>query len=132
MTTPTGSSFAARPRQQMAARGRSKTPALRHGTARALSAWLRGVSSGHVPVVGWTGDEEVLKAFIEPNLAFSLASREAGNLRLRVHLSLESLPPWLRGQVDLYEYFIELDVTLADLAAAIASWDAKLAEFPQR
>jgi len=67
--------------------------------ARALGRWLRDVLAGTVapsPFDG--GGDEQLLVFTEPNLALSLGDRTAKRVRLRVHLSLESLPPWSNDQ----------------------------------
>jgi hypothetical protein len=74
-------------------------PCLTTWEARALGRWLRDVLAGTVapsPFDG--GGDEQLLVFTEPNLALSLGDRTAKRVRLRVHLSLESLPPWSNDQ----------------------------------
>lgn len=113
-------------------------PCLTTWEAAELGEWLRGVVSGDVEPVSLDGgvDEDQLLAFTEPNVAFSLASRGGGGeVVLRVHLSLEARAPVLDGQedgLDLYEYFVLVASSAADLAAAASTWDRELAPFPVR
>ena len=53
---------------------------------------------------------------------------------LRVHVSLEALPPVHDQQdgLDLYEYFVLVASSAADLATAASTWDRELAPFPVR
>jgi hypothetical protein len=86
-------------------------PCLTTWEARELASWLRGVLAGEVSPAPFGGEEdERLLVFTEPNLAFSLASSDAERITLRLHLSLESRPPWLHGDTDsdLFDYFIEV------------------------
>jgi hypothetical protein len=55
-------------------------------------------------------------------------------VRLRVHFSLEALPPWLSGaeQPDVFDFFVELEVPTAQVEIAAADWAAALSRFPQR
>src|SRR6185369_1127417 len=69
-------------------------PCLTTWDARELGSWLREVAAGTVPpspVAG--GESEELLYFLEPNVAFSMEERTADRVRIRVHFSLESLPP---------------------------------------
>jgi len=72
--------------------------------------------------------------FTEPNLAFSLASSDAERITLRLHLSLESRPPWLHGDTDsdLFDYFIEVSAPRSALAGAVDEWDREVSAFPVR
>ncbi|SDD28679.1 hypothetical protein SAMN05216410_3116 [Sanguibacter gelidistatuariae] len=111
-------------------------PCLATWEARELEGWFRGVLSGIVepaPFVG--GDDEHLLSFTEPNLAVSLARRDADSVTIRVHLSLEAEPPWLTGYADggdLYSYFVEISSSLNDLASATEAWALDVAAFPER
>ena len=60
--------------------------------------------------------------------------RSNGRLRIRVHFSLEALPPWLIGanQPDLHEHVVMLDVSSDALATAATEWDNDCAPFPIR
>ena len=100
--------------------------------ARELCSWLRGVVAGVVKPTRF--DEEVLKVFTEPSVAFSLAARDDTRATIRVHFSLEARPPWL-PEVDpggLFEFFIEVSAALADFAVAVDEWERELVAFPVR
>ena len=109
-------------------------PCLTTWEARELSSWLEDVRSGDVQPAEFGGEEdERLLVFTEPNVGFSLASRVGDAVTIRVHFSLESRPPWLQeDDNDLFEYFVEVDLTHEALAAAAASWDRELTAFPVR
>ena len=72
--------------------------------------------------------------FLELNVALSLQERIPGRVRIRVHFSLEALPPWLHGagQPDIFDFFVVLDVSVAELADAAADWTTSLSRFPRR
>lgn len=109
-------------------------PCLTTWEARTLGTWLHEAADGSVaPVPDWTSGDGLL-AFTEPNLALSLEQRAGGRLRIRVHFSLEALPPWLKGanRLDLYEQFLVLDVSSEELETAAAQWDNEHASFPIR
>ena len=111
-------------------------PCLTTWQARELGSWLREAAAGTVPqspIVD--GEPEELLEFLEPNIAFSVEERTADRVRIRVHFSLEALPPWLQGTEEepgLYEYFVRLDVSAKELTQAAESWMLGLAEFPER
>jgi hypothetical protein len=108
-------------------------PCLTTWEARSLGDWLWGVVSGVVvptPFCG-TGDE-VLKVFTEPNVALSLARRTSSHATVRVHFSLESSPPWVTDDGDMFNFFVSVEMPLAGLAAAVATWTEELAKFPER
>nr|WP_258723438.1 hypothetical protein [Cellulomonas sp. NS3] len=112
-----------------------RDPSLTTWDARDLAAWLREVIAGHVQPIDSTGadDEDLLLRFTEPDLAFSLARRSDVDLTLRVHLSLESRPPWLNDKdTDLYEYVVPITCTTDELAAATDQWMTDLRAFPAR
>jgi hypothetical protein len=150
---PTGYQFGANPRAQvgtdwdanwLVVRGDVKTtegvawtfvdPCLTTWEAQELAAWLHGVVDGSVPSTADWAEETGLLHFTEPNLAFSLEQRTNGRARLRVHLSLEASPPWLHGsdRPDLFEYFLVVDLSTEDLAAAAEEWDNDCKPFPVR
>ena len=111
-------------------------PCLRTWDARELGSWLREVAAGRVPPSPVTGSEpEELLWFLEPNIAFSVEERTADRVRIRVHFSLESLPPWLGGpevEPGLFEYFMRLEVSAEELNRAAEAWILELAAFPER
>lgn len=110
-------------------------PALTTWEARALGTWLQGAAAGTVAVSPTgTGGSGQLLVFTEPNLAFSLESRIGDQVRVRAHFSLESLPPWLRGQhkPDIFNYFVLVDLSAAELAGAARTWTRDLAKYPER
>jgi hypothetical protein len=96
--------------------------------ARGCAAW---------PTAWWhrsrTGRRRKDSLFTEPNLALSLDQRTNGHLRIRVHLSLEALPPSLLGdnRAELYEHLLVFDVS-RDTVAAAEEWDNDCAPFPVR
>jgi hypothetical protein len=110
-------------------------PSLTTWEAAKLGQWLRGVADGSVRPSPFGAEEiEQLLCFTEPNLAFSLEERIADQVRLRVHFSLEALPPWLSGseKPDIFDFFVVLDVSATQLDEAAADWTTDLSRFPQR
>ncbi len=85
------------------------------------------------PVVD--GEPGELPEFLQPDIAFGVEERTADRVRIRVHFSLEALPPWLQGTEEepgLFEYLVCLDVSAGELTRAAESWPLDLADFPQR
>lgn len=113
-------------------------PCLTTWEARELGSWLQGVLAESVQPAAYGGEmDENLLVFTEPNLAFSLASRDDGSATIRVHFSLESLPPWLRGNTDaerpdIFDFFVEVQLARSALAEAAASWGREILAFPVR
>jgi hypothetical protein len=113
-------------------------PCLTTWEARELGSWLQGVVSGDVQPVAYSGETcERLLYFTEPNLGFSLAGRRGETVAIRVHFSLECLPPWLQRPgkdegPDILDFFVEAQLGQPALADAAASWDQELAAFPIR
>ncbi|HEX7162632.1 MAG TPA: hypothetical protein VF223_15525 [Trebonia sp.] len=111
-------------------------PCLTTWEARALGNWLREAAAGTVPVSPFgTGEPEGrLLFFTEPNLAFSVESRTSDQVRVRVHFSLEALPPWLHGdqRPDIFGYVVHIRLSVAKLADAADSWVRGLAQYPER
>jgi hypothetical protein len=116
--------------------GAFEDPCLQIEEARGLGRWLRQVAAGTVlPSPGAGREHEGLLYFTEPAIAFSVAERTADRVRIRVHFSAESLPPWLRNtpvKPRLFEYFVRLEVTAEELTRVAESWALELAEFPKR
>jgi hypothetical protein len=111
-----------------------RDPCLTTWEASSLAEWLRQVADGSVqPSAFPSEDDERLLVFTEPNLAFSLAAREQGGLTIRVHFSVESLPPWLHDHdMDMFDFFVSLNVDKAALQSAIQAWASELTAFPAR
>jgi hypothetical protein len=110
-------------------------PSLTTWEAAKLGQWLREVADGSLkPLPFGTGEADELLWFTEPNLAFGLEERIADQVLLRVHFSLEALPPWLSGaeQPDIFDFFVVLDVPAAQVDIAAADWAVALGRFPQR
>ncbi|MFF4958800.1 WapI family immunity protein [Streptomyces sp. NPDC001222] len=111
-------------------------PSLLTHEAREASSWLRSVAAGTVAVTGPDAEGRLDPDtwFVEPVLAFSLADRNNGGAVVRVHLSLEALPPWRQGgdKTDIYQYVVEVRVETAALLHAADQWDLGLASFPPR
>ena len=77
--------------------------------------------------------QTISAAFLEPNLAFSLASYDDEVIVIRVHFSLESLPPWEHdNDRDLWEWFIPITTTATDLQDQASNWRTEIRAFPQR
>lgn len=110
-------------------------PCLTTWEARRLGSWLRGVRDGQVAPTELAGDENGASLVLtEPDVALSLAQRDAGTVVVRVHLSLGARPPWLQapGGPDLFAYVVEVRLSPVALAEAEASWEQELAVFPVR
>jgi len=107
-------------------------PCLTTFEARSISAWLRSVANGDIPVsvIGDAGVEPSLQ-FTEPNLAFSVGSCQSGSMSVRVHFALESMPVRQSGD-DRNQVWVEIAVTAADLDSSADEWDKALSAFPDR
>lgn len=121
--------------------GRSWTfadPCLTTWEARSVGRWIEGVLSGAIGVASAADlavPDSPIEHFTEPNVAFSLASRSAEVIEIRVHLSLEALPPWFHDATDrpdIFEYFVLLELTPDELRQAAIDWEADLASYPER
>ncbi len=110
-------------------------PSLTTWEAAELGEWLRKVADGSVKPspFGTEGAEQFL-CFTEPNLAFGLEGRVADQVWLRVHFSLEALPPWLSGaeQSGIFDFFVVFDVPAAQVGIAADDWAVAHSRFPQR
>jgi hypothetical protein len=110
-------------------------PCMTTWEAAQLGSWLNAVADGLVPPSPLcTGQDEHMLVFVEPVVAFSLQERLGDRVQVRVHLSLEALPQWLRGdeQPDIFSFYIVLDMSAAELASAAADWTGNLRRFPRR
>jgi hypothetical protein len=108
-------------------------PCLTTWEARQLGDWLQAAAAGLVPVSAFGTDEPEgrLLAFTEPNLAFSLECLTGDQATVRVHLSLEALPPW-QPSADFFDYVVLVQISTGELADAAASWMRNLADYPER
>lgn len=110
-------------------------PCMTTWEAAELGRWLNAVADGSVqPSPFGTGQDEQLRVFTEPVVAFSLQERIEERVRIRVHFSLEALPPWLRGagRPDIFDFFVVLDLPAAELRQAADDWTLNLRQFPPR
>jgi hypothetical protein len=114
-----------------------KDPALTAREATLLAPWLRGVAVGsvqptslpHSPTDEW--DEGSILGFVEPVLAFSVIDYEPEQVALRVHLMIETLPPWVNNSSQ-YDFYIVLIISPEGLLAAADEWERELDSFPRR
>ncbi|MEV7087256.1 hypothetical protein AB0O07_15360 [Streptomyces sp. NPDC093085] len=99
-----------------------------------MSAWLRAVADGRT--LDATPDPEGSLApsliFLEPVLAFSQVRWHDGRGVVRVHLSLEAAPPQPNGDLDIYQYAIDIETDRAGLMRAADDWGQGLTQFPSR
>jgi len=115
-----------------------RDPSLVVDEAMEIADWLERVGTRlEVPTeAGEGGGIDPSLTFTEPNLAFSVKNYGDDTVVLRVHFSLESLPPNRRGpDIDHfaeYTFWIEIEITLADAVRAAATWRDELAAFPRR
>ncbi|TFD68396.1 WapI family immunity protein [Cryobacterium gelidum] len=107
-------------------------PCLTTFEAKRISAWLRGVANGDVPV-SVSGDAGVVPSleFTEPNLAFSVGSYHGGLMSVRVHFALESMPVG-QSSDERDQFWVGIAVTAADLESSANQWDKALSVFPDR
>lgn len=114
--------------------GRSWTfrdPCLLTWEAREVGGWLRSVADGtRRPEPVHAGSEDGLLAFTEPTIAFNLHDRTAESATIRVYLSLEALPQ--DAESGIFEYDVELAMTIDAIATAAAEWEERRREFPVR
>ena len=107
-------------------------PCLTTFEAKRISAWLRGVANGDIPV-SVIGDAGVVPSleFTEPNLAFSVGSYQGGSMLVRVHFALESKSVGQGGD-DHDQFWVEISVTAAELDSSAEEWEKALSVFPDR
>lgn len=85
-----------------------------------------------VPVTG--PDDDPSLTFVEPSLAFSVASYGDQSIRLRVHLTHLAAPPWqvIDDKLNTWTYFVELDVDRSEIVRAAEDWSSETIAFPRR
>jgi hypothetical protein len=106
-------------------------PFLMTTDARELTEWLREAAAGRIePRANPTEDE--LWMFLEPTLALSVESRTKDRITIRVHLSSVIRPSWAPAEHDLFETFILMDLSNAELILAAADWERELVPYPVR
>jgi len=106
-------------------------PFLMTTDARELTEWLRAAAAGRIePRANPT--EEELWMFLEPSLSLSVESRAKDRTSIRVHLSSEIRPTWAPAEHGLFETFILMDLSNADLNLAAAEWEREMAPYPVR
>ncbi|WP_105033402.1 WapI family immunity protein [Cryobacterium aureum] len=79
------------------------------------------------------GDAGVVPSleFTEPNVAFSVASYRDESTSVRVHFALETKPVD-QSSHDRDQFWVEVEVTAAELDSAADEWDKALSVFPDR
>lgn len=113
-------------------------PSLVVDEAMEIADWLERVASGlEAPTqLSENGGIDPSLAFTEPNLAFSVQSYGDNTVVVRVHFSLEALPPDRCGPADdhiaEHTFWIEIAITLRDAVSAAATLRAELAVLPRR
>lgn len=109
-------------------------PCLTTFEGRRLGAWLEGVIAGEVRPAPLDEDDERGAVFLEPVIAFSLAERDTTAVTLRVHLSLEALPPWATGteKPEIFAYWVKVRCPVETLESALLEWNTELESFPVR
>ncbi|MFN8075369.1 MAG: hypothetical protein U0Q15_08130 [Kineosporiaceae bacterium] len=113
-----------------------RDPSLVVDEAQQLGRWLLAAADGRVPEVPVAEPKEPadrrMLVFVEPNLAFSVARREAGSVAVRVWLSHETVAPWVEEPWAFDAQEIVLVVPAAELAAAGKVWLDAMSAFPRR
>ena len=95
--------------------------------ARSMGNWLRAVGEGSVQPSPFRDDSfDGLEWYTEPNLGLSLAAFTEGEATLRVHFSIDALPPWHVDDHHFYSYFELVRIALVDLTAAADQWDREV------
>lgn len=75
--------------------------------------------------------EEGMLTFVERVIAFSVARNDGRTVVLRLHLSIEALPPW-QSHPYIHGYFILFSMNAQDLAVAADQWESETGAFPMR
>ncbi|MDP9886081.1 hypothetical protein J2W21_003606 [Sinomonas atrocyanea] len=108
-----------------------RDPCLTTWDARELADWLRSVSCGHAPSLSSNDGPGLV--FDEPCLAFDAEQLEGDTAVLRVYLSLEAEPAFVvEGAHGMFENYVQLTMSLAELGRAAAEWDAEIKAYPVR
>ena len=97
-----------------------------------LGKWLMDAAHAEVPPT--KSDDDPTLTFIEPSLAFSVASYGDHLVNLRVHLGYEAAPPWqdIDEKLSMWTFFVQLSVGIGDLEAAAVDWNREAENFPPR
>lgn len=100
--------------------------------AAQIPSWLRNVRSEPASAPepdpdDW--DEAAMLTFLEPVIAFSLASHHGDHSVVRVHFTLEGLPPW-DDEETFHHFVVPLQLDHAQCRAAAAHWEHD--SFPSR
>lgn len=120
---------------------RFEDPCLTTWEAQDLGRWLRAAAQDEIAVTLAPDRDPVgVLEFTEPELAFSIASREGEHLAVRIHLAQLATPaqPWptapgldrSRGGANVLT--LTLSTTSTDLLNAADAWRDDLAPFPRR
>lgn len=115
-----------------------RDPSLLVSEAIAIAEWFERVASQlEAPTaMSENGRIDPSLAFTEPNLAFSVQSYVENTVVVRVHLSLEGLPPDRRwpaaDHIAVHTFWVEIEIPLTDAARAATTWRKELAIFPER
>jgi hypothetical protein len=103
--------------------------------ARELAGWLRDAGNGRIAPHPHRDDEapEPTLSFLEPALGFSIYSHDESELTVRVFLTAEGAPPWLRkDNPHRARHVVDLKVRTDQLLAAAADWSQELNALPAR
>jgi len=97
-----------------------------------IRKWLLHAADSQVPVT--KPHEDPSLTFLEPSLAFSVASYGDQVVTLRVHLSHQAAPPWqdIYDKLNTWTLFVELPMGIGELQAAAADWNREAEAFPRR
>lgn len=107
-------------------------PFLTTTDAREIMEWLREAAAGRIEARANPTEDE-LWMFTEPTLALSVESRTKDHTSIRVHLSSVICPTWApEAGHDLFETFILMDLSNAELNLAAAQWERELESYPVR
>ena len=69
--------------------------------------------------------------FLDPVIAFGVASHHGDHSVVRVHLTLEGLPPW-DDEETFHDFVVPLRLHDAQCRVAAAQWERDLLPFPLR
>ncbi len=109
-----------------------RDPCMLTWDARELAGWLRSVADGsRIPEpIDPDANDGGLLVFTEPNVAFNLHARSPEAATVRVYLSLEARPPG--SESEIFDYFVELELTHNAVATVVDEWDSEIRQFPVR
>ncbi|MFU8946175.1 hypothetical protein ACLRGF_05505 [Mycetocola zhadangensis] len=113
-------------------------PSLVVGEAMEIAEWFERVANRveAATAPSENGGIDPSLTFTEPNLAFSVQSYGDDTAVVRVHFSLEALPPDRRGpaadHIAEHTFWVELEITRTDAVRAATTWRKELTRFPER